>query len=159
VILSGGNLASILSMRIAKEEGITLPRFQLLVCPVIDNTATVDTVWAQSKHAPWLTPARMMWYRGKYFVNPDQAKEWTASPCFAPSEILRTSSRTAILVAEYDLLAPEALDYAAQLDRAGVETQVRVFKGATHSMLGLAGYCNHGQDCTLLLTLRVGYMR
>jgi acetyl esterase/lipase len=115
------------------------PVFQLLICPVIDNSATTSTTWEASQHAPWLTPTRMTWYREQYFRDPEDVKEWTASPCFAPQDLLAKSPKTLLLVAECDLLAPEALSYAERLQKANVEVNVRIYKGATHSVLVLAG--------------------
>jgi acetyl esterase/lipase len=111
----------------------------MMICPVIDSTATTTTIWSTSKHAPWLTPTRMAWYREKYFSNPSDAANWDASPCFAPPRLLGQSPKTFVGIAECDLLAPEAFQYAEALKGAGVETTVEVYKGATHSVLVLAG--------------------
>lgn len=121
-------------------EFLAKPVFQLLICPVIDNTATEATVWQKSQHAPFLTPARMKWYRGKYFVHSADAGLWNASPCFADEGTLSGSPSTFIAVAECDLLADEAISYGNQLKEVGVETTVKIYKGATHSILLLAGY-------------------
>lgn len=137
---SGGNLTAILSLKAALAEGLpALPIFQLLICPVIDNTATTSSAWSESQHSPWLTPSRMTWYRNQYFTKPEQVTNWDASPCFASSELLGKSPKTFICVAECDLLAPEALKYAKQLESAKVDTNVKIYKGATHSVLVLAG--------------------
>ncbi len=115
------------------------PVFQLLLCPVIDNTATIDSVWATSQHAPWLTPGRMSWYRKQYFQSTLDTHHWDASPNLAPADALKENPATFIAVAECDLLAPEGLAYAQSLKDAGVDTEVKVYKGATHSILLLAG--------------------
>ncbi|KAH7025679.1 Alpha/Beta hydrolase protein [Microdochium trichocladiopsis] len=135
---AGGNLAAILSMKIIQAELPSKPRLLLLICPVIDNTADIKTGWIASQHAPWLTSTRMTWYRDMY-LDADQASSWDASPCFATSELLSRNPKTFIMVAECDLLAPEALDYAHALSAAGVVVEHKVFPGATHSMLVLAG--------------------
>ncbi|KAK6193218.1 hypothetical protein LQW54_012682 [Pestalotiopsis sp. IQ-011] len=87
----------------------------------------------------WLTPSRMMWYREMYFTLPTDAANWDASPCFAPAELLSQSPATFIGVSECDLLAPEALKFGECLKNAGITTQLEVYKGATHSILVLAG--------------------
>jgi acetyl esterase/lipase len=133
-------LTAILSMKAALSSNLAAkPIIQLLICPVIDNSATTSTVWKSSQHAPWLTPPRMTWYREQYFRNPEDVKEWTASPCFAPQNLLAQSPKTCLLIAECDLLAPEALSYAKSLQKANVEVDVKVYRGATHSVLVLAG--------------------
>jgi acetyl esterase/lipase len=147
---AGGCLAAVVGMKAAELELEVKLRGQLLVCPVIDNTATVegDGVWKESRHAPWLTPARMTWYREMYFpseAGKSAAANWDASPCFAPEELLAKSPRTWIAVAECDLLAPEERAFAAKLRDSGVEVEVRVYEGATHSVLVLAGVLKIGR--------------
>lgn len=136
---SGGCLTAILSLKISQMEIWPKPIFQIMLCPVIDNTATVETAWAKSGNAPWLTPSRMTWYRDMYFSSSSEATHWDASPCFAPTEILARSPQTFIAVSECDLLAPEALKFGESLKKAGVSTRVKIYKGATHSILVLAG--------------------
>ncbi|OHW90992.1 lipase from carbohydrate esterase family ce10 [Colletotrichum incanum] len=136
---AGGNLAAILTMKASLANVTPAPISQLLICPVIDSTATAETGWAASKHVPWLTPGRMTWYQDLYFARPEDKTQWEASPCFAPTEVLARSPRTWLAVAEVDLLTPEGLRYAEQLRDAGVEVQTEVYRGATHSVLVLAG--------------------
>ncbi|KAH8200412.1 hypothetical protein TruAng_005441 [Truncatella angustata] len=136
---AGGCLAAILSLQISHLDLTPPPLFQMLLCPVIDNTATTDTTWSISRHAPWLTPTRMTWYREKYFSSPSDSANYDASPCFAPLELLSKSPKTFLGVSECDLLAPEALAFGKMLEAAGVETSVEVYEGGTHSILVLAG--------------------
>ncbi|KAK6225565.1 lipase from carbohydrate esterase family ce10 [Colletotrichum tabaci] len=136
---AGGNLAAVLTMKAALANVRPAPISQLLICPVIDSTATAETGWATTKYVPWLTPGRMSWYQNLYFPRPEDKARWDASPCFAPRDVLARSPRTWLAVAEVDLLTPEGLAYAAQLRDAGVEVETEVYKGATHSVLVLAG--------------------
>ncbi|KAH8890561.1 hypothetical protein GQ53DRAFT_824295 [Thozetella sp. PMI_491] len=137
---AGGCLTAIASMKIAMDAEMPCkPRFQLLICPVIDSTATVSSVWKTSQHSPWLTPGRMSWYQNMYYPNEGDRLNWDASPCFAPKEILSLSPKSWVAVAQCDLLAPEALAYATALQEAGVDVQLKSYKGATHSILVLTG--------------------
>ncbi|KAK5128732.1 hypothetical protein LTR85_000065 [Meristemomyces frigidus] len=120
---AGGGLAAVLSMKSSLLASHVPLRGQLLICPVIDNTATSKTVWSASQHAAWLTPRRMIWYRDKYLPDPSLGSQWTASPCFAPQDVLEKSPKTFIAISECDLLAPEERLYADQLRGAGVEVQ------------------------------------
>jgi acetyl esterase/lipase len=138
-VLRGGCLSAILSLKISHFKVSPKPVFQMMLCPVIDNTATVDTTWSSSKHAAWLTPSRMIWYREKYFSSPSDAKNWDASPCFAPWELLSQSPKTFLAISECDLLAPEALAFGEALKRSDVATSIEIYEGATHSILVLAG--------------------
>ncbi|EQB52015.1 hypothetical protein CGLO_08391 [Colletotrichum gloeosporioides Cg-14] len=136
---AGGSLAAVLTMKASLENVTPAPVSQILICPVIDSTTTVETVWSASKHVPWLTPGRMTWYQNLYFPNQEDKESWDASPFFAPKDIVGRSPKTWIAIAEIDLLAPEGLKYAEQLKDAGVEVETKVYKGATHSVLILAG--------------------
>lgn len=135
----GGNLAAVVSMQSNIAKLSPAPLFQLLIVPVIDNTATISTSWATSQHSPFLTPGRMGWYQDQYLPNHADRANWDVSPCFAPRETLALSPKTFIAIAECDLLAPEGLRYADLLRESGVEVETKVYKGATHSILVTAG--------------------
>ncbi|KAK7751893.1 hypothetical protein SLS62_006194 [Diatrype stigma] len=164
---AGGHLAAVLALKAEAETMQQQPpvelAFQLLVLPVIDNAATAETVWAPNKNAPWLTPARMTWYRRLWL--PDEAKDavarrppWEVSPNRAPTSVLATSPKTWIAVSEQDLLAPEAKLYAAQLEEAWKEetpeevsngkkvVEVKSYEGSTHSLLAMSGVLSKGQQ-------------
>lgn len=139
----GGNLAAILTMNLTLSPRPLHPPpiSQLLICPVIDSTATASTGWSATRHVPWLTPTRMGWYQDLYFSRGDlDKKQWQASPCFAPRELLAKSPKTWLAVAGVDLLTTEGLAYAELLKENGVEVETEVYEGATHSVLVLAGY-------------------
>ena len=115
---AGGQLAASLAIKAATLEPSINIRFQLLVVPVIDSTASVDDVWARNRNAPWLTPARMMWYRRMYMPNKEDWTKWEASPNMAPNSLLAQTPKTWIAISEQDLLAVEAERYASQLTNA-----------------------------------------
>ncbi|KAL4962869.1 alpha/beta hydrolase [Aspergillus stella-maris] len=155
---AGGNLAAVLAMKASLLSTPIQIVFQLLVVPVIDNTATIEGIWKENQHAPWLTPARMTWYRDMYIPNPETRFEWQASPNLAPVELLANSPDTFIAVSGQDLLAPEARSYAGVLEQAwkgeGVEgrnVEVKVYEGGTHSILAMSGVLSQGKlllrDC------------
>ncbi|KAL4864576.1 Alpha/Beta hydrolase protein [Aspergillus spectabilis] len=151
---AGGNLATVLAMKAPNLEPPISICFQLLVVPVIDNTASVATVWAENRHAPCLTPTRMEWYRRMYLPEHCSDRDgpgsrvlpWDASPNLAPSAALASNPNTFVVVAGQDLLAPEARSYAAQLEQAwgehgisGRRVTVKNYEGATHSILAMSG--------------------
>jgi len=135
----GGNLAAVVSMKASILLHPVPLVMQLLVVPVVDNTANVSSVWETRKDAPWLTPQRMTWYRNMYLPNASDAVKWDASPNKAPPELLQKTPPTWVAVAEQDLLAPEALAFAQQLRKSGVHVEVKIYEGMTHSILALNG--------------------
>lgn len=151
---AGGQLAASLALEASRLEMPVKLAFQLLIVPVIDSTATTETIWAKNQHAPWLTPARMTWYRGLYFGEEEgeKVREWQASPNFAPVGLLAKSPRTWIAVGEQDLLAPEAEAYGKQLGEAWEQEEVegevvvKSYEGSTHSILALNGVLAKGKQ-------------
>jgi acetyl esterase/lipase len=135
---SGGCIAATTTLR-AIEEDYPIDA-QILICPVLNNTATVEGQWAESQFSPWLTPSRMTWYRDLYFPSASEPWEWHASPVYAPAKLMALCPPTFLAIAECDLLAPEAKEYADSLTSQGVSVDKRVYTGGTHSLLVLAGY-------------------
>jgi acetyl esterase/lipase len=141
---SGGSLCAIVALHAA----YTTPRipltYQLLLLPVLDHTATpTSTSWLQHPHAPWLTPARILWYRSLYFNQSSSApiaaaKIWNASPALAPGELLRGLPPTWIAVAGEDVLRGEAEEFANRLKSHGVPVRLQCYEGVGHSVLALS---------------------
>ncbi|OIW32646.1 hypothetical protein CONLIGDRAFT_653236 [Coniochaeta ligniaria NRRL 30616] len=155
-ISAGGQLAASLVLEAANMQPPIRIAFQLLVVPVIDSTAMTSTIWAENKLAPWLTPARMTWYRRMYFADEADTLKWNASPNLAPKELLAKSPKTWIAVAERDLLAPEAESYARHLAAAWTDSGVadagvvvKRYEGSTHSILALNGVLSKGRELLL----------
>ncbi|KAI6083514.1 Alpha/Beta hydrolase protein [Hypoxylon rubiginosum] len=150
---AGAQLAASLAIKASIMQPPIKISFQLLVVPVIDNTATASTIWASRKNAPWLTPARMTWYRRMYFVEEASTQHWKASPNLAPKSLLSGSPKTWIAISEQDLLAPEGELYAKQLAEAWKEygamdagATIKEYKGSTHSILAMSGVLSKGRE-------------
>lgn len=134
---AGANLATVGAL-MAAELSIQLS-MQLLVVPVTDNSATLETFWSSHPHAAGLTPPRMTWYRDLYLKNVTDVKHWRISPLYASKETIARSPKTWIAIAGEDMLSTEGLAYADKLRDAGVETDVRIYGGMPHSMMALSG--------------------
>lgn len=145
-ISAGGQLAASISLKASTLNPPIKLAFQLLIVPVIDSTATVSTVWSERKNAPWLTPARMRWYRDMYIRKEEDARRWEVSPNCAPKALLVKSPKTWFAIAEQDLLSTEALLFAQQLNDAWEELGgnsskafISTYQGSTHSILAMSG--------------------
>ncbi|KAG4421608.1 hypothetical protein IFR04_005227 [Cadophora malorum] len=136
---SGGNLATVLSLLASTLTPAISLTFLLLTIPVIDQTATSETSWSSNANAPWLTPARMTWYRDMYLTNPEDSKKWTASPNLAPKDVLAKSPPVWMGVSECDILCAEGMAYAELLRELSVDVECVVYPGSTHSILALDG--------------------
>lgn len=148
---AGGHLTVATLLRCAQENNppnLNIIK-QVLVVPVIDNTATPENgpFWCLKAHtAPWLTPSRMLWYRNMWLHSQEQCEEWQASVNRAPVDLLARLPPAFIAVAGEDLLCPEALDFAEKIRAAGVEVEVKEFDGCTHALLGYSGRMDKGME-------------
>ena len=154
---SGGNLAAILAIKSKSLSPTPIPiNFQLLIVPVTDNTASVSTRsgWAKNQYTPWLSPARMEWFKSKYLPDEEDWTKWDASPLFATKELLQPgtpSGKSAskpgawIGVCELDILSEEGVEFGEKLRDAGWEVEVEVYKGAPHPIMAMDG-------CVILFT-------
>ncbi|KAK2466572.1 hypothetical protein APHAL10511_001434 [Amanita phalloides] len=140
---SGGNLAAVVALE-ASSLSPPLPHplvFQLLIVPVTDNTSTATSPsphasWKTNEHAPWLSPERMLWFRNNYLPDASKCSEWLASPLLAPDEVIQGMPKKCwVGVTEMDILRDEGLAFASRLEKAGVNVQVEVYKGAPHPIM------------------------
>lgn len=116
--------------------------FQLLIVPVTDNTASAEDRWKANEKTAWLSPARMLWFKGNYLPNEADWIKWDASPIFASRELLEGLPPACVLVAERDILYDEGVAYGDKLKEAGVKTNVLVYKNAPHPIMAMDGECN-----------------
>ncbi|TFY58854.1 hypothetical protein EVJ58_g6158 [Rhodofomes roseus] len=140
---SGGNLAAVLALEAAQAEPPIPLVLQLLIVPVIDNTASPSGVpfesWAENKNTVQLTPARMLWFRDQYLPNQADRAAWRSSPIFAPDEVFSRLPKACVMVMELDILRDEGVVYAEKMKRAGVEVEVKLYKAAPHPIISLDG--------------------
>ncbi|KAJ7366730.1 alpha/beta hydrolase fold-domain-containing protein [Mycena albidolilacea] len=134
---SGGNLAAILALKAAEASPPIPLIFQLLIVPVTDNTASVDDLWAENQLTPWLSPARMLWFRDNYLPNKEDYTKWDASPIFAPDALLAKVPKAWIAVCECDILRDEGIAFGKKLTAVGVEVEVEVYRGAPHPIMAM----------------------
>ena len=107
--------------------------------PVCDNTASVENLWKDNEKAPWLSPARMEWFKNNYLPNREDWTKWDASPTFAPVELLNKAPKAWLGICEIDILKAEGIEYGQKLQKAGVEVEIKVYPGAPHPILGMDG--------------------
>jgi acetyl esterase/lipase len=134
---AGANLAAVVAQKLlARPElqpKLTL-KFQLLVVPVTDNTATVENnpTWRDCEHTVALPALKMMWYRKHYLPDRNTWGDVEASPLLLPAEKFAELPPAQILVGEVDVLRHEGEEYARKLREAGVAANVEVMKGMPH---------------------------
>ena len=125
---AGGNLA-IAVCQLASEQSIYI-KSQILLYPVTDLSYDTDS-YSIFEKGYGLDRDVMKWF-GDYYINDEQD---SSNPLVAPLKLEDFSHLppACIFVAENDVLRDEALQYAEQLKRAGVKTDVKVMEGIVHS--------------------------
>ncbi|KAK0645605.1 Alpha/Beta hydrolase protein [Cercophora newfieldiana] len=119
---AGANLAAVMCQR----------ALQLLVVPVVDNTAGEGdekyASWRENALMPGLTPEKMRWYRGLYLPRREDWEHPEASPVLA-----------LVVLGGADILRGEGEAFGRRLGEAGVRVEVRVVEGQPHPFVGLDG--------------------
>ncbi len=140
---SGGNLAAVLTHKAVQLYPPIPLVFQLLIVPVTDNTASASGVphasWRENRHTPWLTPARMLWFRRQYLPQESTWARWDASPLLAQEEMFRRVPKAWIAVTELDVLRDEGISYGKKLLKAGVPTEIKTYQAAPHPIMAMDG--------------------
>jgi len=127
---SGGNLAAALTLRL-RAAGAPLPNLQLLLYPALDAACSRASYGAFTAGYN-LTGPQMAWYWNAYRAGAgiDAAE---LSPLAATD--LSGLPAAVIIVAEYDVLRDDGLDYARALAAAGVRVRIVDCDGMIHGFL------------------------
>ena len=117
--------------------------FQLLIVPVIDNTASsTDSTypsWSENFQTCGLAPDRMLWFRNLYLPNEADRTKWDNSPIFSPDETFQKVPDAWIGVCERDILRDEGIRYGDKLKKCGKKAEVVVYQNAPHQILAMDG--------------------
>ncbi len=132
---AGGNLATVVSMK-AKEAGIQMPVFQLLVYPVVNNDMMNASYTANAMAKP-LNKAMMEWFFQKYLDDPKSANDPHVLPMKATQSQLAGLPPAMVITDSIDPLMTEGKMYADKLKAAGVPVEYKNYDGVTHEFFGL----------------------
>lgn len=151
---AGANLAAVVA-----QKALSIPReihrfvAQLLVVPVIDQTATIDNnpTWKDLRFTASLTAEKMTWYRRHYLPREEDWALPEASPIMSAPEILSQLPPALVLVAELDILKHEGEQYAQKLEDAGIPVDIRVVPGVPHPFIAMDGVLTVARESLNLL--------
>ena len=113
---AGGNLAAVLCL-MAREGGLPMPGYQMLLYPVTDMAAESASYARHTQGYP-LTAATMRWFIGHYVPEAEMRHDWRASPLRA--QTLSGLPPAFVMTAGHDPLADEGIAYAHRLEDEGV---------------------------------------
>jgi acetyl esterase len=126
---AGGNLAAVCA-QLARSGG-PQPALQLLIYPVLQIGDRSRRSYELFSDGYYLTRADMDFYDRSYLVDPAQAADPRASPLRADE--LAGLPPALIVIAGFDPLRDEAIEYAERLRTAGVAVRVERVDGLPHA--------------------------
>lgn len=148
---AGGNLTAVVTNKFVESDSCKdFPpiKYQVLVVPVIDNTATPEThlSWHENEFTPQLPAEKMLWYKSLYLPNPEDHKNPEASPIFYSDENISKLPSCFIAAAECDVLRTEAELYAEKLIKNNVETTLKIYKKVPHPVMVMDDILQQGKE-------------
>lgn len=141
---AGANLAAGVCMKLAEEASIT-PRFQVLICPVVDMQ-TDAAKKMEGLEELTLSVDGMKTFHRYYLNNPEEAADPYASPIFASLETFKKMPATVLITEQSDPLSKEALKYAQKLKQAGVKVTHKHYDGLFHDFVTFAGILDEADE-------------
>ena len=133
---AGGNLATVVSMKFLAE-GSSLVKGQVLIYPVTDHYLPEKPSYIEFADGYGLTKDAMKWFWGKYLAKEEDALNPLAAPL--KSSNLQGLPPAYILVAGYDPLRDDGLQYAEKLKEFGVNVTLSVYEDMIHGFLSYLG--------------------
>ena len=126
---------------------------QLLIYPVI--APDFDTrSYCEHAVTPSLTRDDMIWYWSQYFPNPGSDDLYCSIPSRAASHVGLPSAH--VVVAGFDPLRYEGVQYAGLLEGAGVPVTLREESALTHGFLRAVPYVDAAREAQRALGVAIG---
>lgn len=138
---AGGNLAASVSM-MARDKGMQLPIHEVLVYPIAGYDFNTPS-YKESDSTKPLSSGLMKWFFEKYLNSPAEGKNPMISLVTAN---LNGLPPTTIIAAQYDPLRSEGEMLADNFQKAGVETERKLYNGTTHEFFGMAAVVPEAKD-------------
>lgn len=132
---AGGNLAAVVSL-MARDKGITLPEYQVLIYPVTDLRQNSES-YAQFASGFVLTASIMDWFISSYVPVEEERLQAYASPLLAES--LENLPPAIVTVAGYDPLYDDGETYADKLKASGVPVTLLKHESLSHGYVTMTG--------------------
>lgn len=141
---AGGNLAAAL-MASHIDEGNKRNKMSkikglILIYPCLEHGILRESAFKYKDVNGILTLNQMMWFWNLYL--PDQrvcATDYRACPFNTPDSILRQFPKTHIILAKYDVLLDEGLEFSAKLAALGVDSKYTLFTSVVHGFFAMPG--------------------
>jgi len=130
---AGGNLSAALCLK-CQQDGINLPKAQLLIYPATDLNFSHKSI-DELAEGFMLTKKAMLWFREQYLTDKKNIKDPLVSPLLAKD--LSKQPPAVVVTAGFDPLRDEGDRYAESLTSCGVETYHLTFNGYIHGFVNM----------------------
>lgn len=147
---AGGNLAANVSM-MARDKGIQMPIYQVLVYPVANNDLNSESYVKYAAAKP-LNKPMMEWFVKNALTSTAEAADPRISLVKAN---LKGMPKTLIIAAEIDPLQTEGKLLYDQLKAANVDAEYELYKGVTHEFFGMAAVVPQAKEAQALAAKRL----
>lgn len=137
---AGGALAATIT-RLTVENNLQGILCQALIYPVTAVSLTTQS-WSDFKDGPVLNYEGAVTALNYYLPDLKDRENPSAVPLLAQS--FSGTPHTLIIVAEYDPLRDEAIEYAEKLKKEGALVKLSQYKGMVHGFFQLGGIINEG---------------
>ncbi len=141
---AGGNMAAGISL-MAKERGVPLPLYQVLVYPVADMRGTTTPSKTENADAKPLNTPMMAWFAKQELSKPADAESPRMTLLLA-GDALKAMPPTTVIQAQIDPLRSEGEDLAQKLKDAGVKVNQKLFPGVTHEFFGMGSVVDKAKE-------------
>ncbi len=128
---AGAGLAASVALR-ARDAGIAMPCFQLLVYPAINDANVEQVSDTVPENLFWSREASLIGWRS-YLENKQGSDAVPELAAAIRAKDLSGLPPAHIAVGSLDMFMPDCLDYANRLNDAGVDTSLVVYPGAFHA--------------------------
>lgn len=140
---SGGNLATVTTLRIRDEGGPDLSG-QLLIYPSTDHYKRPKPSHKENGEGYLTSYKELMMFEDLYLNTEAEADDPRFAPLFAAD--LERLPPALIITAEYDVVRDEGEMYAERLQKSGVSTKLSRYDGMIHAFISMLEFINQGKQ-------------
>ena len=147
------NLAAVVAQQTKHDQNS--PMLQLLWVPWVDMSRERQS-YELFAEGFFLDRDLMRWFTDNYLDNEADKTNPLASPLFGELDGIAPA---VLLVAGFDVLRDEGIEYAQKLKQAGIDTELKVYQSLAHPFFNMAGEIEEAKaafaDATKILKTRM----
>jgi acetyl esterase len=138
---AGGNLSAVTTLK-ARDGGGPDIALQVLIYPAVDTDLAREHYAQYEGHNYFLNTPDMVWFWNHY--SPNEADRFHPDAAPLRAESLAGLPPAYVVIAEYDPLKAEGLEYAARLEEEGVPVTVAMYDDQMHAFFTMPNILDAG---------------